>query len=186
MPTPRKPTYLKLVTGTTRSHKRGAKPNTAEPKPRSGMGEPPAHMSPRGKQAWPYVAGILDRMGVLTEADGFALERLCECYADILAARASLNDPVEVLRPGALNADGLRGDPVFVVVAYGGATTYVTEGKSGPMLRTRPEVAIIADADRRFRAYLSDFGLTPAARTKVHMAGSEGVDELAEFFGEDA
>ena len=51
------------------------------------------------------------------------------------------------------------------------------------MVRTRPEVAIRADADRRFRAYLVEFGLTPAARSKVKISDQKAKDPRARFFG---
>ena len=42
-------------------------------------------------------------------------------------------------------------------------TTYQTGG----MIRPRPQVALRSEADKRLRQYLIEFGLTPAARTKV-------------------
>jgi phage terminase small subunit len=35
------------------------------------------------------------------------------------------------------------------------------------MIRARPEVAMIADADRRIMMWMSKFGLTPADRSRV-------------------
>ena len=37
--------------------------------------------------------------------------------------------------------------------------------------------------DAGFKGYLVEFGLTPAARSKVKVDGSEQKDELDEFFG---
>lgn len=165
-----KPTHLKLVQGNP--GKRAI--NRSEPKPRRVLPSPPAHLRARAKVAWGYVSAQLDNMGVLTEADALALERLCECYADLLDAQASLDKAVIVP-----NADG---DPF--VLAKAGESTYATRGKEGWMLRTRPEVAQIADADRRFKSYLVEFGLTPAARSKVKGDGSsKEADPAAEFFG---
>jgi phage terminase small subunit len=45
---------------------------------------------------------------------------------------------------------------------------------------------MLADADRRFKAWLVEFGLTPAARSKVHVQNpdeDEKQDPLQEFFG---
>ncbi len=41
------------------------------------------------------------------------------------------------------------------------------------MIKANPAVAMLADADRRFKSYLVEFGLTPAARTKVKVDGGE-------------
>ena len=41
------------------------------------------------------------------------------------------------------------------------------------LIKANPAVAMLADADRRFKSYLVEFGLTPAARTKVKVDGGE-------------
>ena len=148
-----KPTHLRLVEGNP-----GKRPlNAMEPKPRREKPSAPAHLSGRAKAAWGTVSVILDRMGLLTEADGLALEGLCEAYADVLEARAALKLPVT-----------LTGEDDVITIAEAGKLTYVTVGKGGPMIRNRPEVALLADADRRLKSWLVEFGLTPAARSKVH------------------
>jgi phage terminase small subunit len=81
-------------------------------------------------------------MGVLTEADGLALESLCEAYSDLRSARAALAAAQEI--------------------------TYATVNSAGNLMhRGRPENALIADADRRVRMWLSAFGLTPSDRARV-------------------
>ena len=43
---------------------------------------------------------------------------------------------------------------------------------------------MLAYADRLFKSYLVEFGLTPAARTKVNVNGGEKeADSLNQFFG---
>ncbi|WP_414867559.1 phage terminase small subunit P27 family [Pseudomonas donghuensis] len=115
-------------------------------------------MSSEGQVAWGRLTVLLDRMGVLTEADGFALERLCDCYAEILALRD-------------------------LVDAQG--RIYETTSTQGELvLKANPAVAMLADVDRRFKSYLVEFGLTPAARSKVQVKDDEPKeDEFAEFFG---
>lgn len=55
--------------------------------------------------------------------------------------------------------------------------------KAGGLIKANPAVAMLADADRRLLAYLTNFGMTPAARTKVAPSG-DGKDENPndEFF----
>lgn len=172
MARPRKPTHLKVIEGTTRPDRA----NPAEPDPARGVPPAPRHLRPAARAAWGRVSKLLDSMGVLTLADGLALERLCDCYADIIEARESFAQTVmiEVVEDGEAREKAL---------AAGGEVRYVTHGKGGPMLRTRPEIAVIADADRRLRGYLADFGLTPAARSKVPSVKGSGKDPLAEYFG---
>jgi P27 family predicted phage terminase small subunit len=149
---PPKPTHLKVVAGTAQK----CRTNKREPKPERGLPSPPVHVSDKAKTTWGAVSVILDNMGVLTSADGFAMEGLCEAYADLLAARASLARPLTME-----TEDGVH------VFAEAGERYYWTMGKGGPMRRARPEIADIADADRRFAGWLAKFGLTPADRTRV-------------------
>ncbi|WP_419900635.1 P27 family phage terminase small subunit [Roseomonas sp. USHLN139] len=170
---PRKPSHLKLVTGTERK----SRANPAEPKPGKAPRLAPPGLPDAVARAWRLYVPRLDRMGVLTEADIPAVLALCYAHAERDAARAALAEPF-VIR-------GTGGGP-DVTVAAGGVTTYATMSATGGyMLRTRPEVALVADADRRVMAYLSHFGLTPAARSKVQVTGGDAgpADEADAFFG---
>lgn len=148
------PTELKLVRGNP-----GKRPiNKKEPLPAKRIPSTPAHLTDEGQMAWGRLTVLLDRMGVLTEADGFALERLCDCYSEILALRELID------------ANG---------------RTYETTSTQGELvIKANPAVAMLADADRRFKSYLVEFGLTPAARSKVQIkADDDQEDQFAEFFG---
>lgn len=151
-----KPTHLKVVSGNP--GKRAL--NRSEPKPRRELPSCPAHLSDEAKVAWGRMSVLLDRMGVLTEADAYALERGCAVYAEILAYQALVDE---------------------------GGATYTTTSMSGDkVLKANPAVAMLADADRRFKAWLVEFGLTPAARSKVHVQDpddGEREDPMQEFFG---
>lgn len=129
--------------------------NRREPAPMTAAPDAPAHLSERARQAWPKVVEILLGMGTLTVADGIALEALCECYADLVEARKSLRSRE--------------------------TTTYEGGTADAPIYRSYPEVAQIADADRRLQSWLAKFGLTPADRSKVSAIGSEEKDEWAEL-----
>lgn len=147
MARPRIPTKLKVVKGTAQP----CRTNKAEPKPAEGEPCRPAHLSAKAKTAWRAVVPILQHMRILTVADGLALEGLCEAYADLHTARASLKKR--------------------------GARTYSFETKTGEtVFRSYPEVAQAADADRRFRSWLVSFGLTPADRSRV-VAAAPGEQE---------
>src|SRR5690242_16133765 len=122
------PSHLKLVKGNP-----GKRPiNKREPQPRRERPSAPAHMSDKARETWGYVSAILDRMGVLREADAIGLEMLCEAYADYLAARAHLKDL--------------------------GSNYYETVNQTGGVMhRAHPAVAVMQDADRRIRAWLAEF-----------------------------
>lgn len=163
MPSPRpKPTALKLVAGNPGKRKI----NKREPKPRKVIPSCPEHLSTTSKVAWGKLCVLLDRMGVLTEADALALERLCDCYAEILECREL------IARDGR---------------TYSSVSTAKNEGDlPSVLMKANPAVAMLADADRRFKGYLVEFGLTPAARSKVEIKGGNGdkqEDPIQEFFG---
>lgn len=148
------PTALKLVKGNP-----GKRPlNSREPKPKRVIPSPPDHMSQEAMVHWGRLSVMLDRMGVLTEADGWALEQTCLLYQDMIELRA------EVATRGRV---------------------YVTKNTTGDeMRRPNPEVAMLADADRRFRGYLAEFGLTPAARARVvSEMDRESTDPAEAYFG---
>lgn len=128
---------LKVVRGNP-----GKRPlNKKEPKPLRAQPEPPPHLTTYARKAWDYYAPKLFKMGVLTEADVIALERLAECYSEV----RTLADVIEVE----------------------GHTFETTSMTGDTIIRRRPEAAQLADADKRLRAYLVEFGLTPAARSRV-------------------
>jgi len=147
------PTNIKLIKDTQRV----SRTNSKEPRPASGRPPRPAHLSKRAKKIWPKVVKLLDGMSVITPADGIALELLCEAYGDLLEARASLESPMGFTTK----------DKEFKEIAKAGERTYVSYGQNGMMIRNRPELAIIADAERRLKSSLGEFGLTPATRSKV-------------------
>lgn len=156
-----KPTHLKVVSGNP--GKRAL--NKREPKPKRVIPSCPEHLSTASKVAWGKLCVLLDRMGVLTEADALALERLCDCYAEILECRELIErDGRTYSSTGTAKRDG--DEPQF-------------------LMKANPAVAMLADADRRFKGYLVEFGLTPAARSKVQVKddGDGQKDPLQEFFG---
>lgn len=149
-----KPIVLKLVTGNP--GKRAI--NKKEPKPGRKITDCPAHLYDSGKIAWERLSVLLDHIGVLTEADVFTLERLCDCYTDILECRA--------------------------LIERDGRTYAVTGSNGNTLIKQNPAVTQLRAADAQFKSYLVEFGLTPAARSKVHAAPQEEnkADPLQEFF----
>jgi P27 family predicted phage terminase small subunit len=149
---PRKPTALKIVTGTFR-HDRS---NAREPQPKRKRPAMPGTLSDGAKKAWRHFAKLLDDLGVLTAADAAALGNLCEAAADLDTARAAL-----AARPGLTYEN---------VTAAGGVTH-----------RAYPEVALVRDAERRVHRWLAAFGMTPADRARVSVAESKDEDPAAKF-----
>jgi P27 family predicted phage terminase small subunit len=147
------PTTLKLVKGNP-----GHRPlNKREPKPKRVIPAPPAHLAPEALLHWGRFATLLDRMGVLTEADGAALEQVCLIYQEMIELRQDVKTS---------------------------GRYYVTVNKDKcEMTRPNPAVAMLADCDRRFRGYLSDFGLTPTARSRIVLEVEGTSDPAERYFG---
>lgn len=102
----------------------------------------PSYLPAKARTAFKELRDILaDDMKVLTQADRWALEMLCDAWNDYREAQR--------------------------IVAKEGAfyDTYTNEG--APMKRPHPAVADRNDAWRRVKSMLSEFGLTPASRTSV-------------------
>lgn len=151
---PRKPTSLHVLEGTVRKDRS----NPAEPTPPPPKGKaPPQWLRPTSRPWWSRIHPLLVQMQVMTGADPVALGLLCDALADYVAAR-------DVLRK--------RG------------RTYETKGESGLMIRQRPEVAMMADAWRRAKLMMTEFGLTPAARAKVSAADVGDIDPLERWESE--
>ncbi len=146
------PSKLKVLRGTDQP----CRMNKREPKAEPGAPVCPAWLSPKAKRAWKELVGILGGMDILSKADRRAMELLCDAYAEYRDARA--------------------------VVAKQGATYEAETVAGGVMIRPRPEVAIAADAWRRVKGMLTEFGLTPASRSRVQTPDKgEKASPFAEF-----
>ena len=152
-----KPSHLHVVEGTARVDRHDF---ADEPKQPPGTPRLPVHLSPHAKDAWRKLAPLLASMGVLTVADAMALERLCECYAEVRTLQKAISDA-------------------------GGPFYQTKTDKGDTMHRVRPEQTTLQNADMRLKAYLAEFGLTPSARTRVKVAGEGGAkdDPLNKYFG---
>lgn len=155
MPNPRTPSKLKLLRGTDRKDR--ANPKEPQPPALPADAEPPEwlELSDLAKVAWRDIAPLLRSMRVLTQADAVALSLLCDALAGYVTAKQ------QVREEGAV---------------------YWTAGKA-PMRRAHPAVGIAGENSKFAKAMLSEFGLTPAARSRVSTSGEEKADPLAKWMG---
>lgn len=148
---PKTPTHLRLVKGNP--SKRAINKN--EPKPPSGVPPIPKHFDKRGKYWFKRMGEELDAVGVMSTLDAKALELLVEAYTEY-------RHHCEVL-----DKEGY---------------TYQTGSATGEkIVKAHPAAAMKADAWKRIRAMLSEFGMTPASRSKVEIKAPAGEDPFAEF-----
>lgn len=172
MARPTLPTETKKRRGTLQP----CRTNFNEPQFEAAMPECPAHLSEIAREVWGRVCLILSGKGVLTVADTFALECLCESYADMRYAREALKHRGFFLthdgKPA--KADTPQEDLVFVQ-----SDTYQSFGEGGSnMWRPYPERAMIADAERRFKSWCASFGMTPADRSKISAIPAKTVNKF--------
>jgi P27 family predicted phage terminase small subunit len=146
------PTALRVLRGNPR--KRPLPPN--EPEPERGLPSCPRRLSRIERAAWRRFGKLLCDMQVLTVADGPQLELLVTTYAEWrewdMACKARQRADGHTYKP----APSQRGREV--TVAY-------------------PEFAHRAEAAKRLRALLADFGMNPSARSRVTKAPGGGGDE---------
>ena len=156
---PKTPTHLRLVRGNP--SKRPINEN--EPKPAAGVPPTPKHFDKQGKYWFKRMADELDALGVMSQLDARALELLVEVYTEYRHHCDTLE------REGYTYAVYSDEDP--------------DEGKEREirMIKAHPAAIMKADAWKRLRAMLGEFGMTPASRSKVNAKGSDAVDPLAEF-----
>lgn len=156
---PKTPTHLALVKGNP--SKRAV--NKKEPKPPSGVPPIPKHFDKMGKYWFKRIGEELDTVGVMTTLDGKALELLIEAYTEYRHHCDTLE------REGYTYAVYSEEEP--------------DEGKEREirMIKPHPAAVMKADAWKRIRAMLAEFGMTPASRSKVGAKGPAEVDPLDEF-----
>lgn len=136
------PTALKKLRGNP-----GRRPlNVEEPKPLAGEPDMPRTLGAIAQQKWRELVPALLAMGVLTTIDGTALEACC------------MNYQLWVLALGEIQARGIMIDePVF----------NKRGNEVGTQRKRNPAIGVANEADRRFRSYLVEFGMTPASRSRL-------------------
>jgi P27 family predicted phage terminase small subunit len=148
---PKTPTALRLVKGNP--SKRAI--NKAEPKPPSGVPPIPKHFNKQEKYWFKRIGEELDCSNVITKLDGMALELLIGAYVEWRKHRD--------------------------IIDQVGETYNVTNMQGKTLVKAHPQVAMMSDAWKRLRAMMSEFGMTPAARSKVSSEGKGETDPLEEF-----
>lgn len=134
---PKTPSHLQLVRGNP--SKRSI--NKKEPKPPSGVPQTPKYFDKRGRYWFKKIGEELNALGVMSQLDAKALELLIEAYVEY-------RHHCEIL-----DSEGY---------------TYNTTSMTGDIIKkAHPAAAMKSDAFKRIRSMLGEFGMTPAARTKV-------------------
>lgn len=132
------PLEVKQGKGTTRAGREAKTP----PARVAGLVKAPQDMSGHALICWAEMADLLTKRAQLTLDSRPSLIRLCQTYAECVELEKVLSDE--------------------------GRFQTVATGAGGSMKRAHPALAALADADRRFKGWLVEFGLTDASRGKVN------------------
>lgn len=108
-----------------------------EPMPEAAIPDAPETLSPEARREWQRMAGQLCDLGLLTEIDRAALAMYCEFWADFTEASEMVEKQGKVIKTKAGN---------------------VIEN---PYYSIKKRSADLA------RAFLAEFGMTPASRARV-------------------
>jgi P27 family predicted phage terminase small subunit len=146
-----KPTALKLIEGNAGKRKIDS---ANEMQPELGAPEPPAWLPAEALAEWDRIVPELEATGVLSKIDGAALAACCVCWARFVEAE-----------------DEIKENGIILVQIE-------RELADGKILISRaiknPAVQISHAAQAQYRAWCSEFGLSPSARTRVKVPGEGG------------
>ena len=162
-----KPTAVKELAGNP-----GHRPlNASEPQPRASRARTPRGLGDEGGRFWRKYAPALAALGVLTEVDEPALRMAAEHFE--LALRAATE-----LREGVMIPAETGVGPTQRVL-----TGLLMEDADGN-LRKNPLLQVLRDQSAALRSYLTEFGMTPAARSKLHVEIAEQLSMADILFGD--
>lgn len=145
-----KPTAIKKAEGNP-----GRRPlNKSEPSAGVFNMDPPENLSEQAKSIWNQIAQLGSKMNVIDQADAIALEMLAQTFAEWRQCQEWIKEK---------------------------GTYYATSTNGGnKIMRQFPQVSQAADAFRRLKSMLSEFGMTPSSR--VRLGSTEGEqDELTQL-----
>jgi P27 family predicted phage terminase small subunit len=155
MPSPKpRPAALRLLNGRHEGVDSGGRKVEAPPEFRRLLPRPPMELSPLAAEHWALIVEELARLELTKPIDAGALAAACETWSRFAQAQA------------AINREGL-----FVKIAMTrGEVTWTEE-------RVHPGVKVVEVAGREYRAWCSEFGLTPSAEGRLVPRKESGGDE---------
>lgn len=147
------PTGLKLLEGRGKGKDSGGREVKPAPAFRRLPPTKPEDLTPAAAELWQEFVAELQRLQLLAPIHGPALEMACEAYARWKDAKERLG---------------------FTGMTYTSDTGLV---------KTHPLVGIVERASAEFRAWCAEFGLSPAAESKLVAPAKEGDGEENPFAG---
>ncbi len=130
--------------------------NKLEPKP-TGIPTCPAHLTKEAKKEWKRISKELIRVGLLSSVDRAALAAYCAAYSRWIDAEIGLQK----------------------------SASLIVKSPSGQPIQN-PFVGIINSATDQMRKFLTEFGMTPASRSRLQVtpASDAPASDWDELFSE--
>lgn len=153
--TKKMPASLKKLLGTHRRDRDGGCLDLPAQCP-----EPPAWLPDDCRQYWATISAWLDEAGVLSPLDQVALALLVIDISEFIAAR-------NIVDAAAAAEDGCK---------------FVTKTDKGNIIQ-HPAVGVANKAHAKIVKLLQEFGMTPAARAGLKLAGKPKADDPLKEFG---
>jgi P27 family predicted phage terminase small subunit len=123
--------------------------NENEPKPEKKAPKCPAWLEPEAKKEWKRMTKTLEAIGVLTQVDATAFAGYCQAYARWKEAEEFLSKHGTIFKT-----------------------------PSG-YIQQVPQVSIAQTYLKIMKDFCSEFGLTPAARSRISVSTTEGSNDDA-------
>ncbi len=125
--------------------------NPAEPKPRTTRPKMPQYLTPAEQAEWKRITRELRSMGLLTSADADAIAVYCQ-----VACRYQL--ATKDVQEKGLTVESPNGYPII-----------------------NPALSIVNKCIQQMHRLLTEFGMTPAARSRISVPEPEAADPYEEF-----
>jgi len=152
-----KPISLQISEGDTRRRGRLKLSTKAIPQPAHGLPDCPRYLRGKARGAWNLWRAELEAMDLDAAVDAMTLAAACMNYATCVKAHLKIEQQGEVIEEPIIARDS---------------------GKVlGSRIKKNPWVAIRADAHRLLLAFASEFGLAPAARTRLSVTAPRNTDQ---------
>jgi P27 family predicted phage terminase small subunit len=153
---PPPPTEILKLRGSWRAK---AREKQGQPQPKAGTPSMPHWLSPEAKAEWKRMLPQLRALGILYKLDRSALAAYCQASAELVWATETLEREGRIIDAPVFNKAGEL---------------------TGHAKRPHPAVKLQRDAFARVKAFLGEFGLTPATRSRLKAAPPAPADADAD------
>src|SRR5208282_163713 len=163
-----KPTAIKKLQGDA-GHR--LTKDMVEPQPEPGLPEMPKGMRSGARREFKHICPQLQLLGLLTVVDGKALMAYCDAYAE-----------AEVARRDFIKRGAWLDTPVMVKGTDDeGMVPLYHEGQLLMVRKVNPSFTVYCAAIKIMKSFLTEFGLTPASRSRLKIEPPKKVDPMDEY-----